>query len=100
MLRGALKVPILINGINGHQERRQQSIPKLTLYFVLATLAAASMWMYVDRILIAHQVVDAVANDRPRGNLSDLYPRWLGARELLLRHRNPYSDEITLEIQK
>src|SRR5437870_13670263 len=37
--------------------------------------------------------------DRPRGNLSDLYPRWLGARELLLQGRDPYSREITREIQ-
>jgi hypothetical protein len=58
------------------------------------------MWFYVDRILVGHQVADAIANDRPRGNLSDLYPRWLGARELLLHQRNPYSDEIALEIQK
>jgi hypothetical protein len=36
----------------------------------------------------------------PRGNLSDLYPRWLGARELLRHGRNPYSDEITREIQQ
>jgi hypothetical protein len=31
--------------------------------------------------------------------LSDLYPRWLGARELLLHHRDPYSPEVTREIQ-
>lgn len=58
------------------------------------------MWSYVDWILVGHQIADAAAHDRPRGNLSDLYPRWLGARELLLHHRNPYSDEITLEIQQ
>ena len=33
------------------------------------------------------------------GNSSDLYPVWLGARELLLHHRNPYSPEVTREIQ-
>ncbi len=77
-----------------------QSTAKLVAYFLLATLAAASMWFYVDRILVGYQVADAAAHQRPRGNLSDLYPRWLGARELLLRHRNPYSDEIALEIQK
>ena len=38
--------------------------------------------------------------ERPRGNLSDLYPRWLGARELLLRGRDPYSPEVTREIQR
>lgn len=58
------------------------------------------MWFYVDRILVGHQVAEATAHDRPRGNLSDLYPRWLGARELLLHQRNPYSDEVALEIQK
>jgi len=34
------------------------------------------------------------------GYQSDLYPRWLGARELLLHHRNPYSPEITEEIER
>ena len=43
---------------------------------------------------------DAGAAIVPRGNLSDLYPRWLGARELLLHRRNPYGDDITHEIQK
>lgn len=67
---------------------------------VLAAVAAASMWFYVIGILRAHQIVDARSREIPRGNLSDLYPRWLGARELLLHHRNPYSREVTLEIQE
>jgi hypothetical protein len=66
---------------------------------VLALLCAASMWYYVARVLVPYQRSDAVAHQRPRGNLSDLYPRWLGARELLLHHRNPYSPEVTREIQ-
>jgi hypothetical protein len=64
-----------------------------------ATLCAASMWIYANRVLIPHQVSDATARGRPRGNLSDLYPRWLGARELLLRGRDPYSAEVSREIQ-
>jgi hypothetical protein len=67
---------------------------------IVAVLAAASMWFYFDRILVGYQLADAAAHERPRGNLSDLYPRWLGARELLLHRRNPYGDDITLEIQK
>jgi hypothetical protein len=63
-------------------------------------VASASTWFYMNRILIAQQVADAAAYGRPRGNLSDLYPRWLGARELLLHGRNPYSPEITREIQQ
>jgi hypothetical protein len=31
--------------------------------------------------------------------LGDLYPRWLGTRELLLRGRNPYGLEVSQEIQ-
>jgi len=67
---------------------------------VLALVASASTWFYMNRILRAEQIADAAAHHRPRGNLSDLYPRWLGARELLLRGRNPYSIEITKEIQQ
>jgi len=69
------------------------------LRLLLAVLAAFSMWFYVQRILIPHERSEAALHGTPRGNLSDLYPRWLGARELLLHHRNPYSPEITREIQ-
>src|SRR5882757_10819157 len=67
---------------------------------ILALSAAASMWFYVRRILVPRQVIEGARLECPRGNLSDLYPRWLGARELLLHHRNPYSPEITREIQR
>jgi Glycosyltransferase family 87 len=73
---------------------------KSGLLLLIAVLAAASMWFYVDRVLVAYQVNDAAAHERPRGNLSDLYPRWLGARELLLHHRNPYGEDIKKEIQQ
>src|SRR5712691_8830270 len=65
----------------------------------LALLAAAGMWCYAEFILIPHQRVDSAEKSIPRGNLSDLYPRWLGARELLLHGRDPYSRDISLEIQ-
>jgi Glycosyltransferase family 87 len=58
------------------------------------------MWFFINRILIAQQIAYAAEHNRPRGNLSDLYPRWLGARELLRHKRNPYSEEITREIQQ
>lgn len=71
--------------------------PKLSI--ALALICLAAMWLYVDRVLAAHQRADAAVRHTPRGNLSDLYPRWLGSRELLLHHRDPYSAEITREIQ-
>ena len=73
---------------------------RFAIALALALVASGSMWFFMNRILIAHQIVEAAENGRPRGNLSDLYPRWLGTRELLRRGRNPYSNEITLEIQQ
>lgn len=57
------------------------------------------MWCYVDFVLVPYQTTQAAITGTPRGNLSDLYPRWLGARELLLHGRDPYSGEVTTEIQ-
>jgi hypothetical protein len=57
------------------------------------------MWFYVQHVLIPHQQAEAVRYGIPRGNLSDLYPRWLGARELLLHGRDPYGADVTKEIQ-
>jgi hypothetical protein len=71
--------------------------PKLGL--LLALLLTGSVWFYVEKVMIPQQVAAATARDSPRGSLSDLYPRWLGARELLLHHRDPYSPEVTREIQ-
>ena len=73
---------------------------RFAVALVLAVLASASTWFYMNQILRAQQIADAAAYNRPRGNLSDLYPRWLGARELLRHGRNPYSAEITREIQQ
>jgi hypothetical protein len=79
--------------------RRKRLVKNPKTGVLLALLFAASMWFYIDRILVPYQAGDAVAHDVPRGNLSDLYPRWLGARELLLHGRDPYSPEVTREIQ-
>ena len=69
------------------------------LFVVTAMVCAAGTWLYASRVLIPHQLMEDAALGRPRGNFSDLYPRWLGARELLLHGRNPYSDDVTREIQ-
>ncbi len=72
-----------------------------TLWLVLvAGFCAAGMWTYANRVLITYQKSEDAAHHRPRGNFSDLYPRWLGARELLLRGSDPYSPAVTREIQQ
>jgi hypothetical protein len=89
-------LPELVQGKRSILRKR----PTFLVGLGLAVVASASTWFYMDRILRGQQIADAAAHNRPRGNLSDLYPRWLGARELLLHRRNPYSAEITREIQQ
>jgi Glycosyltransferase family 87 len=69
------------------------------LFIAVALVCASGTWLYASWVLIPHQVMEDTALGRPRGNFSDLYPRWLGARELLLHKRNPYGDDVTREIQ-
>lgn len=65
----------------------------------VAGLMAALMWIWVQRVAIPYQISESATRGIPRGNLSDLYPRWLGARELLMHGRDPYGADITREIQ-
>ena len=68
-------------------------------WLVVALVCAAGVWLFAQRVLIPYQMADAALHARPRGNLSDLYPRWVGACELLLNGRDPYSAEVAREIQ-
>ena len=60
------------------------------LWILLGVLCFSSMVFYTFRIWSANQ---------PE-NFSDLYARWWGAHELFLHGRNPYSPEVSHEIQK
>jgi hypothetical protein len=66
---------------------------------VLPLVLALLMWGYYahTRQLIEQRLADS---GFPEGNFSDLFPRWLGTRELLLNGCDPYSPEITKEIQR
>jgi hypothetical protein len=70
------------------------------LYAILAAgLLALAMWLWVQDVAIPHQIHESTAKNTPRGVLSDIYPRWVGTRELLLRGRDPYSADVTRDIQ-
>jgi hypothetical protein len=56
-------------------------------------------WRWASVILAPANAGTVLAARRPIGNNSDLYPRWFGARELLVHGRDPYSPEVTREIQ-
>jgi hypothetical protein len=62
-------------------------------------LVSFGIWHWAENILIPTNTKQALAKGVPIGNNSDLYPRWLGAREALLHHRDPYGADVTREIQ-
>ena len=73
--------------------------PKRSL--AVAALLAAGMAYYYFALLIP-QVRAVHAFHQLDGGYSyggDLYPIWFTTRELLFHHRNPYTNEITREIQ-
>src|SRR5438094_7697485 len=69
-------------------------------WLIAALVAALGMWCFFDYIVIPAQEQDAAVHHRLRGNGSDLYPSWIAARELLRHGLDPYSTEVTAEIQK
>lgn len=69
------------------------------LWFLLAIAVAAISWSYSHRILIPW---DFYVNQQRNGlkeDMGDLYARWVGTRELMLHGKNPYSAEVSHEIQ-
>ena len=68
---------------------KDSDISKSVFWLMLSVIAAGSMFFYVEVIW---------GHGQPPG-FSDLYARWWGAHELLLHHRDPYSAEVSHEIQ-
>jgi hypothetical protein len=62
-------------------------------------LVCWGFWCWASTILVPSNVVFVKTKRIPIGNNSDLYPRWLGAREALLHNRDPYNATVTREIQ-
>jgi Glycosyltransferase family 87 len=69
------------------------------LVLAASLLVCFGVWRWAGTILVPEFTAQAVAEGRPIGNNSDLYPRWLGTRELLLHGRDPYSADVTRQIQ-
>jgi hypothetical protein len=65
----------------------------------IALIAFSGVWYWAGRIFAPANTAAAYSKHRPIGNNSDLYARWYGTRELLIRGRDPYSAGVTREIQ-
>ena len=75
-----------------------KTIAREWLILALALSMAAGMWFFSQWVMAPAERAYYAAKGQPM-DVGDLYPRWYGARELLLRHRNPYSLEVSREIQ-
>jgi len=85
--------------VAGRQQKGLRSRRRLIVLLV-ALVMATSMHCFFRFVVTPSELAVAAAKNSPRGNLSDLYPRWYGTRELLLHNRDPYSAEVTADIQR
>jgi hypothetical protein len=72
---------------------------KVRLWLVLGFFASAISCLYMSNILLPWEYYIDVEHGRLKAQMGDLYPRWVGTRELLLNGRNPYGPEVSHEIQ-
>jgi hypothetical protein len=74
-------------------------IKHIPVLFVLSLFVGATAWLYMHQILGPWADAKDLQKGGLKAQMGDLYPRWVGARELLLNGRNPYSAEVSHEIQ-
>jgi hypothetical protein len=65
----------------------------------VALIASATAWSYMQRVLLPWEEHVNVKPGKLKAEMGDIYPRWVGTRELLLSGRNPYGKEVSSEIQ-
>ena len=69
------------------------------LWLLLSLFVSGTTWLYVHRVLIPWEYHVNVEIGTLKAELGDLYSPWVGARDLLLYGRNPYSPDVSHEIQ-
>jgi len=69
-------------------------------WLACSLLIAATTWLYVHRIFNPWAVYVRSQETTLVAEMGDLYSPWIATRELLLHKRNPYSPEVSHEIQK
>lgn len=66
----------------------------------IAGLLAVILWSYVDVVVAPYQESLARRTGVPRGDVSDMYGPWVGARALFVEHGAPYGLSVTQAIQR
>jgi hypothetical protein len=69
------------------------------MWLVLSVAACVVNWSYMHRVLMPWEKYVNVTTGRLKQQMGDLYPRWVGTRELLQHGLNPYGATVSHEIQ-
>jgi len=72
---------------------------KIRLWLLVSLLVGGITCLYAFRVLGPWDAYLGAQHNGLKAQMWDLYPRWVGTRELLLHGRNPYSPEVSHEIQ-
>jgi len=72
---------------------------KAWAWLLAGVVACAISWTYMHRILLPWEHYIDVERGNVKEPMGDLYPRWVGTRELLLHGLNPYGAEVSHRIQ-
>jgi hypothetical protein len=72
---------------------------KPRIWLALSICVAAIASLYAVRVLEPWGLYRGKVRNGIQAQMGDLYPRWLGTRELLLRGSNPYGPEVSHQIQ-
>ncbi|HEV3307418.1 MAG TPA: hypothetical protein VGZ91_13355 [Candidatus Sulfotelmatobacter sp.] len=72
---------------------------RIRLWLLLSLFAGGVTYLYTSRILGPWEHYVNVEHGTLKAQMGDLYPSWVGTRELLLRRRNPYGADVSHEIQ-
>lgn len=68
-------------------------------WLLLSLLVGAATCAYTSYVLVPWEYQVNVKGGRVIAQLGDLYPRWVGTRDLLLYGQNPYGPQVSHEIQ-
>ena len=68
-------------------------------WLLAGIVASAISWTYMHRILLPWEHYVDVERGQVKEAMGDLYPRWVGTRELLLHGVNPYGADVSHKIQ-
>ena len=72
---------------------------KAWIWVLLGIAASAISWSYMHKVLLPWEHYVNVERGKVKSQLGDLYPRWVGTRELFVDGKNPYSAEVSHQIQ-